>query len=62
MKVKIVTGRSIEGFEQSMEFYLDKLMDGDKEIIDIKFGGSTEQQFGYGTSYIYSAMIIYQDN
>lgn len=60
MKVKVVEGRTLEGFEYHMEFYINQLKNNGNEIIDIKFGGATEQSFSYGTSYVYSAMIIYR--
>jgi hypothetical protein len=60
VKIKVVEGRTPEGFEYNMEFYINKFISDGNEIIDIKFGGATEQSFSYGTSYVYSAMIIYR--
>ena len=60
MKVKVVDGRTLEGFEDNMEFYINQLVSSGNEIIDIKFGGATVQSFAYGISYVYNAMIIYK--
>lgn len=60
MQIKIVEGLGGECLERKMNYEIEKLMEKNKEIIDIKFGGAVKKSTPYVTDHEYLAMIIYK--